>query len=212
MHLCILPYPRPRRPYSRFSRSNCGFRFCKTTKDNQCYFANPSKLLHFWILHSGKPNFVSPSNSGFGSVSGNPSALNSNEVVGNNYFANGVTGPVADFTSNGEDGNQGGYNYPKSLPPVISKSVYVHIAPPEEEIPKQKVIVPKVPPKKNYQIVFIRAPTPPPPTIPVIPPFPPQSDKTLIYVLHPKLEEAPPIRIPPPPENSPVKPEVYFIR
>ncbi|KAL6958498.1 hypothetical protein U1Q18_051079 [Sarracenia purpurea var. burkii] len=66
--------------------------------------------------------------------------------------------------------------------------------------------------KKNYQIVFIKAPTPAPPSAPVIPPFPPQSDKTLIYVLHPKPEEAPPIHIPAPPQNAPVKPEVYFIR
>lgn len=88
----------------------------------------------------------------------------------------------------------------------------MHIAPPEEEVPRQKVIVPRIPPKKNYQIVFIKAPTPPPPSVPVIPPFPPQSDKTLIYVLHPKPEEAPPIHIPAPPQNVPVKPEVYFIR
>ncbi len=106
-------------------------------------------------------------------------------------------------------GSDGGYD---NLQPIIHKSVYVHVAPPEEEVPKQKVIVPKIPPKKNYQIVFIKAPTPPPPSVPIIPPFPPQSDKTLIYVLHPKPEEAPPIHIPAPPQNIPVKPEVYFIR
>lgn len=109
----------------------------------------------------------------------------------------------------GGHGSDGGFG---NVAPIIHKSVYVHVAPPEEDVPQQKVIVPRVAPRKNYQIVFIKAPTPPPPVAPVIPQFPPQSDKTLIYVLHPKPEEAPPIHIPAPPQNNPTKPEVYFIR
>lgn len=109
-----------------------------------------------------------------------------------------------------------GYDYPTSQAhqaPIIHKSIYVHVAPPDDEPPrKQRVIMPNVPPKKNYQIVFIKAPTAPPPTAPIIPPPPQHSDKTLIYVLHPKPEEAPPIHIPPPPVTQPLKPEVYFIK
>lgn len=111
--------------------------------------------------------------------------------------------------------NGGGYDFMQHQhqAPVIHKSIYVHVAPPDDEPPrKQRVIMPNVPPKKNYQIVFIKAPTPPSPVAPIIPPPPQHSDKTLIYVLHPKPEEAPPIHIPPPPVTQPLKPEVYFIK
>lgn len=130
--------------------------------------------------------------------------------TGSISFGGGHTGGGGGTGSRTNGGSsEAGYN---DVQPVIHKSVYVHVAPQEEEVPKQKVILPKIAPKKNYQIVFIKAPTPAPPSAPVIPPFPPQSDKTLIYVLHPKPEEAPPIHIPAPPQNAPVKPEVYFIR
>lgn len=96
---------------------------------------------------------------------------------------------------------------------IIHKSAYVYVAPPDEDFPKQKVIIEQSAPKKNYQIVFIKAPNPPKQEVPVIPPLlSPQSDKTLIYVLHPKPEAAPPIHVPAPPLHKPNKPEVYFIR
>ncbi|XP_025417702.1 putative uncharacterized protein DDB_G0291608 [Sipha flava] len=117
--------------------------------------------------------------------------------------------------------NGGGYDFhhqqqqqqQQQQAPVIHKSIYVHVAPPDDEPPrKQRVIMPNVPPKKNYQIVFIKAPTPPSPIAPIIPPPPQHSDKTLIYVLHPKPEEMPPIHVPAPPVTQPLKPEVYFIK
>lgn len=123
------------------------------------------------------------------------------------YAAGGGSG----YTS--VNGGGGGYEYAQQQAPVIHKSIYVHVAPPDDEPPrKQRVIMPNVPPKKNYQIVFIKAPTAPSPIAPIIPPPPQHSDKTLIYVLHPKQEEAPPIHIPPPPVTQPLKPEVYFIK
>ncbi|XP_065213227.1 probable ATP-dependent RNA helicase ddx17 [Planococcus citri] len=128
---------------------------------------------------------------------------------GSTNFGGGYGGDGGGGGGGGSGSSEAGYH---NVQPVIHKSVYVHVAPQEDEVPKQKIILPKITPKKNYQIVFIKAPTPPPPAAPVIPPFPPQSDKTLIYVLHPKPEEAPPIHIPAPPQNAPVKPEVYFIK
>ncbi|KAL1450547.1 hypothetical protein WDU94_002897, partial [Cyamophila willieti] len=113
----------------------------------------------------------------------------------------------------GDGGGGFGYNGGGEQTPIIHKSAYVYVAPPDEDVPKQRVIIEQPAPKKNYQIVFIKAPNPPKQEVPVIPPLlSPQSDKTLIYVLHPKPEAAPPIHIPAPPLHKPSKPEVYFIR
>lgn len=120
-------------------------------------------------------------------------------------------------------GNAGG-SYPSGGPPpqygppqqapVIHKHVYVHVPPPEPTYyaPK-KPQQPPPPPQKHYKIVFIKAPTPPTPTVPDIPAIaPPAEQKTLIYVLVKKPEEAPEIHIPTPAPTQPSKPEVYFIR
>ncbi|XP_011062705.1 PREDICTED: LOW QUALITY PROTEIN: pupal cuticle protein 36-like [Acromyrmex echinatior] len=69
-----------------------------------------------------------------------------------------------------------------------------------------------VPPQKHYKIVFIKAPTPPTPTVPVIPVQQQDEQKTLIYVLVKKPEEAPEINLPTITPTQPSKPEVYFIK
>jgi hypothetical protein len=56
------------------------------------------------------------------------------------------------------------------------------------------------------------SPTPTTPTAPVIPQFAQDEQKTLIYVLVKKPEEAPEINIPAPVTTVSSKPEVYFIR
>lgn len=103
---------------------------------------------------------------------------------------------------------------PPQQAPVIHKHVYVHVPPPEPTYyaPKRPQ-APLPPPQKHYKIVFIKAPTPPPPTVPDIPAIaPPAEQKTLIYVLVKKPDEAPQITIPTPAPTQPSKPEVYFIR
>ncbi|XP_050443581.1 dermokine-like [Adelges cooleyi] len=159
----------------------------------------------------------SSGNSGYSSGSGNPSYSSGSgspgysSGSGHSSFSSGSGN--SGYSSGGGGGGGGGYDYTPAQQPIIHKSIYVHVAPPDDEPPrKQRVIVPNVPPKKNYQIVFIKAPTPPAPTAPIIPPPPQHLDKTLIYVLHPKPEEAPPIHIPAPPVTQPLKPEVYFIK
>ncbi|NP_001166627.1 extensin [Bombyx mandarina] len=96
--------------------------------------------------------------------------------------------------------------------PIVHKHVYVHVPPPDNEIPAppKQIYVP--PPQKHYKIVFIKAPTPPTPTAPVIPVQPQNEEKTLVYVLVKKPEEQPEIVIPTPAPTQPSKPEVYFIR
>lgn len=67
-------------------------------------------------------------------------------------------------------------------------------------------------PQKHYRIVFIKAPTEPPVTLPAIPLQPPDEEKTLVYVLVKKREELPELVLPKPVSTTPSKPEVYFIR
>ena len=124
----------------------------------------------------------------------------------------------------GGTGNGGSYGPPAAPPassygppqrqPVIHKHVYVHVPPPEApEYKAPKYVAPAPPPQKHYKIVFIKAPTPPTPTAPSLPALPPQDEeKTLIYVLVKKPEEAPEIVLPTQAPTQPSKPEVYFIR
>ncbi|XP_076253872.1 tweedleE [Rhynchophorus ferrugineus] len=96
--------------------------------------------------------------------------------------------------------------------PIVQKHVYVHVPPPEKDIPKPRKPIEVAPAQKHYKIIFIKAPTPPTPTAPVIPVQPQNEEKTLVYVLVKKPEEAPEITIPTPAPTQPSKPEVYFIR
>lgn len=95
---------------------------------------------------------------------------------------------------------------------MITKNVYIHVPPPEapEFQPAQIFEVPVQ--KKHYKIVFIKAPTAPPPTKPVIPPQPQDEHKTLVYVLVKKPDPQPQIEIPKIQPTEPSKPEVYFIK
>ncbi|KAK7603955.1 hypothetical protein V9T40_004228 [Parthenolecanium corni] len=126
------------------------------------------------------------------------------------YAAPIANGQGGSYSSGGPAPQYG----PPSQAPVIHKHVYVHVPPPEPTYyaPKRPV-APPAPPQKHYKIVFIKAPTPPPPQVPEIPNLPPPPEqKTLIYVLVKKPDEAPEITIPTPAPTQPSKPEVYFIR
>lgn len=101
---------------------------------------------------------------------------------------------------------------PPSLPPVVTKNVYVHLPPEDEEDISPPQVVPPVAPKKHYKLIFIKAPEPPRFSAPVIPPTVQDEHKTLVYVLVKKPEEQPQIQIPPVAPTEPSKPEVYFIK
>ncbi|GLV46342.1 TweedleE [Carabus blaptoides fortunei] len=101
---------------------------------------------------------------------------------------------------------EAGYNYP------IQKHIYVHVPPPEPEEFRPQRPIATAAPQKHYKIIFIKAPSAPTPTAPIIPVQPQNEEKTLVYVLVKKPEDAPEISIPTPAPTQPSKPEVYFIR
>ncbi|XP_060533828.1 uncharacterized protein LOC132706489 isoform X2 [Cylas formicarius] len=131
-----------------------------------------------------------------------PSAPSAPSAPGGSYGA--PPGPPPSQYGPPNGGNGG--------PAVVQKHVYVHVPPPEKDVPRPRKPIPVAPPQKHYKIIFIKAPTPPTPTAPVIPVQPQNEEKTLVYVLVKKPEEAPEISIPTPAPTQPSKPEVYFIR
>lgn len=98
-------------------------------------------------------------------------------------------------------------------PPLIQKHVYLHVPPPElEEAPTPPKAITTGRKEKHYKIIFVKAPTPAQPAAPVIPVQAGKEEKTIVYVLVKKPDDAPQINIPTPAPTEPVKPEVYFIR
>ncbi|XP_050302970.1 uncharacterized protein LOC126740817 [Anthonomus grandis grandis] len=109
---------------------------------------------------------------------------------------------------------QNGFNIPQGHP-VVTKHVYVHIAPeePQSATPQTPASLP-LPPQKHYKIIFIKAPAQQGAQRQIVhPPVAQQTveEKTLIYVLVNKAKQ-PEIVVPPPAPTQPSKPEVYFIK
>ncbi|XP_018369484.1 PREDICTED: pupal cuticle protein 20-like isoform X2 [Trachymyrmex cornetzi] len=122
--------------------------------------------------------------------------------------AEGISG-ISAFGGGGGGGG-GGFGGGGSL---IQKHIYVHVPPPEApEARPSRPISGGYQAQKHYKIIFIKAPTPPTPTAPVIPVQQQDEQKTLIYVLVKKPEEAPEINLPTITPTQPSKPEVYFIK
>jgi hypothetical protein len=147
---------------------------------------------------SGSSSFASSGGSGFGGGSGSGFGGGSGSGFGG--------GSGAGF-GGGSGGGFGGGT-------LIQKHIYVHVPPPEpvEDRPI-RVSSAAAPAQKHYKIIFIKAPTPPTPSAPVIPALPAQDEqKTLIYVLVKKPEEAPEFSLPTVAPTQPSKPEVYFIK
>lgn len=96
---------------------------------------------------------------------------------------------------------------------LVQKHVYVYEAPNEqEEFRPQRHPISVGPNRKNYKIIFIKAPSSPSaPTVSIIPQQAQNEEKTIIYVLVKRPEEAPEITIPIAAPVRPSKPEVYFI-
>ncbi|XP_018369322.1 PREDICTED: elastin-like [Trachymyrmex cornetzi] len=94
----------------------------------------------------------------------------------------------------------------------VVRDVYVFESSKDPEAVSPAAVYPSRPAQKHYKIVFIKAPTSPTPTAPVIPVQQQDEQKTLIYVLVKKPEEAPEINLPTITPTQPSKPEVYFIK
>ncbi|XP_065172983.1 uncharacterized protein [Atheta coriaria] len=132
---------------------------------------------------------------------------------GSGYSYNAPSAPSNSYAppSGSYGGPQPQYGAPPQQP-TVHKHVYVHVPPPEQEYHAPRKPIQVAAPQKHYKIIFIKAPAPPAPTAPVIPLQPQNEEKTLVYVLVKKPEEAPEINIPTPAPTQPSKPEVYFIR
>jgi hypothetical protein len=105
------------------------------------------------------------------------------------------------------------YGPPSTTPaPIIHKHIYVHVPPPEPEYPAPPRPVEVLPAQKHYRIIFIKAPTQSIPTLPPLPEAQSNEEKTIVYVLVKKPDDAPEISLPTPASTVPSKPEVYFIR
>ena len=113
--------------------------------------------------------------------------------------------------------NFGGHqqqNYNRVAAPVITKDIYVHVAPEEpEEKFAAPVQAPIAPARKHYRIVFIKAPTPSVSSQAIQLRQAPTEEKTIIYVLTKKPDpldlQAAFQDVQP---KQPSKPEVYFIK
>lgn len=100
---------------------------------------------------------------------------------------------------------------PQQLQPIVTKHFYVHAAPedPEENEGPRYVQIGR--PRKNYKVIFIKAPTYGS-SSQIIPVLPPTEDKTIVYVLSKKPTFNQNIQLPEPPVTEPSKPDVFFIK
>lgn len=95
--------------------------------------------------------------------------------------------------------------------PIVTKHFYVHAAPedPEENAGPQFVQVGQ--PRKNYKVIFIKAPTYGS-SSQIIPILPQNEEKTIVYVLSKKPQFNQNIQLPEQPVTEPSKPDVFFIK
>ncbi|CAK1588711.1 unnamed protein product [Parnassius mnemosyne] len=104
------------------------------------------------------------------------------------------------------------YNVIQEQPAQVFKHYYVHAAPEEPETPKPRQPIVLPPSQKHYKIIFIKAPSTPAQPPQIIPVPQQNEEKTLVYVLVKKPEEAQKIVLPKLEQKPPTKPEVYFIK
>lgn len=104
------------------------------------------------------------------------------------------------------------YNVIQQQPAQVFKHYYVHAAPEEPERPKPRQPIVLPPTQKHYKIIFIKAPSTPAQPPQIIPIQQQNEEKTLVYVLVKKPEEAQNIVLPKLEQKAPTKPEVFFIK
>ncbi|CAG5007304.1 unnamed protein product [Parnassius apollo] len=104
------------------------------------------------------------------------------------------------------------YDVIQQQPAEVFKHYYVHAAPEEPERPKPRQPIVLPPTQKHYKIIFIKAPSTPAQPPQIIPVPQQNEEKTLVYVLVKKPEEAQNIVLPKLEQKAPTKPEVYFIK
>lgn len=108
-------------------------------------------------------------------------------------------------------GHQQSYQPDTQLPPIVTKDFYFHAAPeePEEQAGPRFVQVGRA--RKNYKVIFIKAPTYGS-SQQIIPVLPQNEEKTIVYVLSKKPTLSQEVQIPEQPVTEPSKPDVFFIK
>lgn len=130
-------------------------------------------------------------------------------ATGGGFVSGATGGGFVGGGAGGYDVSSGGGFGGTSL---IQKHIYVHVPPPEPAEVVTQQLPQFRPAQKHFKIVFIKAPTPPTPQAASIQ-LPGQDEqKTLIYVLVKKPDEAEALNIQQPAPTQPSKPEVYFIK
>ncbi|XP_069689286.1 WAG22 antigen-like [Periplaneta americana] len=153
---------------------------------------------------------------GGGAVGGGSFGTGGGVVGGGNFGTGGGTfgtGGGGSFTTGGFTTGSGvGFTSGFGGTSLIQKHIYVHVPPPEPEEQIQRQLPQFRSPRKHYKIVFIKTPSPPSHSATNIR-LPGQDEqKTLIYVLYKKPDDADAINIQEATPTQPSKPEVYFIK
>lgn len=104
------------------------------------------------------------------------------------------------------------YNQQQQQPAQVFKHFYVHAAPEEPEAPRFRQPAPLPPPQKHYKIIFIKTPSQTVYQPQYVPVQQQNEEKTIVYVLVKKPEEAKEIVLPKVEQKPPTKPEVFFIK
>jgi len=121
-----------------------------------------------------------------------------------------TSGGFGSSGSSFESGSSGSFGSNQNV--EISKNVYFFDSPEDETLGPIRIRYENAAPRKNYKIIFIKAPSYNLPKIPEINVQNQNSEKTLVYVLVKKQDEGQEIVIPSAAGIKPSKPEVYFIK
>lgn len=99
-----------------------------------------------------------------------------------------------------------------NLAPIIQKHIYVHVPPPEPVEEQQRFVSQALAPRKNYKIIFIKAPSAPAISQQILQQQQEVQEKTIVYVLVKKPDEQEALTLAGFAPTKPSKPEVYFIK
>ncbi|CAG9857460.1 unnamed protein product [Phyllotreta striolata] len=143
----------------------------------------------------------------YGTPAGGGGSIATNEITGGSSISGaGIsTGSGAISTGGGAISTGGGGV-------LVQKHIYVHVAPPEPEEARPQRPQAAAQSTKHYKIIFIKAPSAAAPTAQQIALAAQNQEKTIVYVLVKRPEEAAEVVAPTAAPAAPSKPEVYFIR
>ncbi|CAH2034490.1 unnamed protein product, partial [Iphiclides podalirius] len=180
-------------------------------------------------LPSGELSSVFGQNTGYVSgfqSTGNAASAAAGAEANKNFFQSGFIQPTyqtgdysafnqfqsSQYQASAADKYQQYYDVIQQQPAQVFKHYYVHAAPEEPESPKSRQPIVLPPPQKHYKIIFIKAPSTPAQAPQIIPVQSQNEEKTIVYVLVKKPEDAQNIVLPKIEQKPPTKPEVYFIK